>query len=70
MSEALNYKNGSIQANISQRIESLQDYIKDRIPSKGDKEEFCQQLTILNRLSDVEYAVDSLTDEDFKEASE
>ena len=63
----MNYKNASIQANIQIKIESLYNYVEIHIPSKGDKESDCQRLCILNRLSDAEHCVNSLTDEDFIE---
>lgn len=41
--------------------------VNKHMPSKGSKEYECQQLTVLNRLSDLEHAINGITGEDFAE---
>jgi hypothetical protein len=52
---------------LENRIEEIQTLITENMPSKGDKEEDCQRLCLLNRLSDFEHTVNGTTMKDLIE---
>jgi len=53
-----------LQETLQAQIEILQELINDNIKSTGNTEEECQQLTLLNALSNFEYAVNGIEEED------
>ena len=47
-------------------LDDLEELVRE-VPSKGDKSEDCQRLTILQAISEVYYALNGLKEEDFDE---
>ena len=53
-----------LKEKIYEKIFEIQKLITDNVEPRGDKEEDCQRLYMLNRLSGFEYAVNGLEEED------
>ena len=52
---------------LEEKANDIRFIIESIMPSKGDKEEYCQRLCLLNRLSDFEYAINGITSNDLVE---
>lgn len=55
-----------LNAMLETLCETLRLTVTKHIPPKGDKEESCQRLTILNRLNDLEHAINGITEDDLQ----
>ena len=53
-----------LKDNLENRTEVIRAIIERVMPSKGDKEEDCQRLTLLNRLREFEFAINGIEPED------
>jgi len=56
-----------LQHLLEDKAEEIGAIIRGEMPSKGDIEEDCQRLYLLNRLSEFEHAVKGITENDLKE---
>ena len=52
------------------RIDGLHDFICEHMDGRGDKEEDCQRLYVLNRLNAFRYAVHGIAKEDMNPEKE
>ena len=50
-------------------IDKIRELISQNMKSNGDKEEDCQQLYLLNRINDFEYAVNGTANRDMKDGA-
>jgi hypothetical protein len=60
----------SNRAEFVEKAESLTDHLRllfEQMPSKGDVEEDCQRLCLINRLSDLEHYITGTEPEDLVE---
>lgn len=55
-----------LTSKIGNLIYQIQDLIEDNLESKGLKEEDCQKLYVLNRLSELENSISGIEQEDLK----
>lgn len=56
-----------LRHSLENRAKEIRTLIESVMPSKGDKEEDCQRLTLLNRLGDLENAINGIEEADLKE---
>lgn len=58
-------KAGEFQQKAEVHMEALKALI-DTMPQKGDKEDQCQKVVLLNRFNNLDRAIYSVTDDDLK----